>query len=442
MKLGVVGPDESLLLVREVIEKDRIPIEMVPLQYRRYTEALAMVEQQQPSLDALFFTGTLPFRYVSRFVRPTVPWEHVPNNMLSVAYALIKAAFIEGADLSRISTDSYTRRMFLEAYQETGLDAENAVILCAADRIFSEDYIDYLVDYHCGCFRSGQVSCCFTGICEVRNRLSQQGIPAAMVQISYETIALQIHKLRMQCAENLPVPDGSDPRITVMAVALRYPEEHTIFGQNAIALLQQKNRIAEMIYAFAQAIGAAIVQDNEGRFLLFSSGSRLEIETDRFSRISLLDQLCELDLIEQAAIGIGAGDDCQQAKLCAETALRKAYSTRTSCAFLVRRQTVYGPIMPFSSRQGETPARQRLLEISARSGISLRSLEQIELAIRQYGMEYATPVQLSQISGINPRNLNRILQKLEDAGYLSVVGKESRVGMGRPGRIIKLHFIE
>ena len=40
------------------------------------------------------------------------------------------------------------------------------------------------------------------------------------------------------------------------------------------------------------------------------------------------------------------------------------------------------------------------------------------------------------------RNREDFLKQLEDAGYVSVVGKESRVSLGRPGRIIKIHFAE
>lgn len=97
--------------------------------------------------------------------------------------------------------------------------------------------------------------------------------------------------------------------------------------------------------------------------------------------------------------------------------------------------------MPSAPRQ-QAPGQNRLLEISARSGISLRSLELLELVVRQYGLEYATPAQLCAVSGISPRNMNRILNKLEDAGYVAVVGKESRVSLGRPGRIIKISFTE
>ena len=136
------------------------------------------------------------------------------------------------------------------------------------------------------------------------------------------------------------------------------------------------------------------------------------------------------------------GESNQTAKFNAESALRNAHRAKMTCAFMVREQTIYGPITPFSHRRVQSSSQQRLLEISARSGVSLRSLEQLETVVRQYGMEYATPAQLSKISGINSRNMNRILNKLEDAGYVSVVGKESRVSLGRPGRIIKIHFAE
>lgn len=441
MKIGVVGPAESLELIQSVIKKDRIPIEVVELEYQVYTQAAAMVEQQQPFLDALFFAGPLPFRYVSNYVRPTIPWEYVPPNMLSVAYALIKATITEKANLSRISTDSYTRQMFSEAYEEIGIEIEDFTILCAADRIFREGYIDYLEEFHYNCYHSGQATCCITGICEVKQRLKQRGVPTAMVQISYETIALQINKLRLSYAERaLSMGDGA--MMAVIAVSVTLVEDHTIFSQSPIALLQRKNKIAEIVYTFAQTLGSAVVQDQEGRFFLFSSQKLLEIETENFHRIRLMDQLATTELVSQVYMGIGVGETSQLAKYHAETALRNAYSSRTTCSYLVRGQSIYGPIVPFSPAQPQAPTQQHLLSISKRAGISLRSLEQLELVIRQYGLEYVTPVQLSQLSGLSARNMNRILNRLEDAGFVTVVGKETRVDMGRPGRIIKIQFTE
>ena len=442
MKLGVVGPENSVELIKTVIEKDWIPVELVPLQYNAYTEALELVEKHQPDVDAIFFSGPLPFQYVSRYVHPLVPWEYIPNNMLSVAYALIKAAFVEKADISKISTDSFTRQMFLEAYREIGLNADSVTIRSASDRVFTDDYIDYLVEHHRNCYKSGLTHCCVTGICEVEQRLKREGIPTAMAQISHESIALYINKLRLTYSEHIQSINEPNRQITVILLDISYVEEHTIFSQSTVALLQRKNKIAEMIYTFAQALGAAIVQDNEGRFLIFSSGERFEIDSDRYRRIRILDQLSQLDLIDHVSVGIGVGESNQSAKFNAESALRNAHRAKINCAFMVREKTIYGPITPFSHRRTQSYSQQRLVEISTQSGVSLRSLEQIETVVRQYGMEYATPAQLSKISGINPRNMNRILNKLEDAGYVSVVGKESRVSLGRPGRIIKIHFTE
>jgi len=441
MKLGVVGPAESVDLIRTVIERDWIPAEMVPLQYDEYTEASDMVKQHQPKLDAVFFSGELPFQYVSRYVHPLIPWEHITNSTLSVAYALLKATFMEKADISKISTDSITRQMFLEAYQEIGFDASKVTILDASERIFSKDYIHYLIEHHRSRYYSGQASCCITGICEVQQRLKQEGIPTTMAQISLESIALHINKLRLKCREDLLSFNGLKAKTTVIIIDIKYVEEHTIFSQSIVALLQRKNKIAEMVYAFAQELGAAIVQDNEGRFLIFSSEERFEIESDQYRHIRILDQLSQMDLIDRAAIGIGVGENNQRAKFSSESALRRAYGAKINCAFLVRDQTVHGPIIPFFSNN-KVPSQQRLLDISARSGVGIRSIELLETAVRQYGMEYATPTQLSKISGISTRNLNRILNKLEAAGFISVVGKESRVGQGRPGRIIKIQFTE
>ena len=61
MKIGVIGPQDSVLMVINEVEKTNIAVECTPLIYSHYRETQEIVEKNQDESDGLLFTGTTPF---------------------------------------------------------------------------------------------------------------------------------------------------------------------------------------------------------------------------------------------------------------------------------------------------------------------------------------------------------------------------------------------
>ena len=78
--------------------------------------------------------------------------------------------------------------------------------------------------------------------------------------------------------------------------------------------------------------------------------------------------------------------------------------------------------------------------IAERCKVSVGVICKIDTIMRRNGLEYITPTKLAKLYGGNERNLLRILNKLEKAGYVRIIGKEQRSMPGRPGRLIQFNF--
>ena len=105
--------------------------------------------------------------------------------------------------------------------------------------------------------------------------------------------------------------------------------------------------------------------------------------------------------------------------------------------------TIAGPLTyeaaPFAS-QPASAANKRLLEISVRSQIGMNTLKKLESILQEYAIDVTTPQKIAELMNMSPRNMNRLLAKLEDSGYVKVAGKETRGSSGRPSRLIRFHF--
>ncbi|MGL5347499.1 MAG: winged helix-turn-helix transcriptional regulator, partial [Peptostreptococcaceae bacterium] len=64
----------------------------------------------------------------------------------------------------------------------------------------------------------------------------------------------------------------------------------------------------------------------------------------------------------------------------------------------------------------------------------------IESIIKQYNITTITPNELAEFCGVSTRSINRIITKLEDKGYIRIVGKKTNTSNGRPSRLIEIDF--
>ena len=85
-------------------------------------------------------------------------------------------------------------------------------------------------------------------------------------------------------------------------------------------------------------------------------------------------------------------------------------------------------------------ANKRLLEISLRSQVGMNTLKKIESLLQEYAIEVTTPQRMAELMNMSPRNMNRLLAKLEECGYVKIAGKETRGSSGRPSRLIRFYF--
>ena len=436
MRIAVVGPDLSVSRILTVARQVRLPVDLLPCIYDHYTESAALLNRCQASCHAVLFTGETPYEYALHHTAATCPWEYLKDQKAEFAYALLKAVQIEKKDISRISLDSHNRRTFSEAFQEIGFSPQNIVTISATDQQ-SEDYIAQLVEFHRTCYRSGAVTCCVAGMTAVYQQLLQDGIPTIYIERSEDSILSTLQHLMLSTQESI-----SD-QIAVLAVEFRTPVEPMAYQRSSLQELSRRSRLLECLLRFAQSVGAALFQDGSQRCFLVTRERDLADETQNLRAIPLLRQLDEQCAPQSAAIGIGVGKNAAVARQCAELALRQALAIPESCAFVYQNgRPLSGPIFSSTENVSEETVDKALLTLSEETGIGIDTLGRLDNILRRYGSQAITSAKLADEYGISIRSMNRILARLEEAGRVTIVGKEAHTGRGRPGRLIKIHLLK
>jgi DNA-binding MarR family transcriptional regulator len=229
--------------------------------------------------------------------------------------------------------------------------------------------------------------------------------------------------------------------MVVLSIEQDLPNEYALVRENEYLLALETMKITEEVYLFAQRIQAAVVEREFGKFLLFTTRNLLEFETGNLQQLSLLKPQSGLRF-GTLSVGIGYGETAREAKYNAGLGLLRAKKNGGSQAFKVENNAYFGPIQP------EAPSgtdQQKALQIDGQfqkiadtAGISLNSVLKLQWIIDREKTDSFTSRELAGHFGVSQRSMHRLVEKLEHAGFLRIVGRNVRTAKGRPSRVVQL----
>ena len=437
MRIGIIGPQATVDEVLTAVSTSGLFVECVPLVYSSYKETVELVERNENNVDGFLFTGTTPFRYASKYLSPKQQWEYLPRNTTSFLCALLKAAYINNYGISSISVDSYDELFIRKAYAEIGLTGEDIKIIESPYNIFNEDYEMKVAEFHYDNFKSGRSNVCVTGLKSIQELLKKKNVPVVKLSPTAELIIQQINKMRL--LHKLTLSEKNI--VAVIAFSVSFEIENSYYGKSELHMFMSRNKVTEIIYAFAQRIGAAVETHENGVYHAYTTKDVVETETNGFSSFNILHSIGIINGVKSVSIGIGLGKTSLDAKYNAKIGQSRAEKCGINCFFIVKDDhEVVGPITDVGEKTDEKVLDKHLYEISRRTGIGMNKLYKLERAVRKYGSNVFISKDLARECNMTHNSMNRLLLKLEESGYAKVVGKQPTSNTGRPSRLIRLNF--
>lgn len=437
MKIGVIGSRNSIDIVKKIITKGYFFVQPEFFTFCNYGEVIDILKEYEHEMDAILFTGYTTFKYASNFLKPSVPWEYIPRDRMSLVYAIIKAIYTNQYDISRISIDSYDENVVYETYKEIGFEKDNIHIYMSRYNILEDNYFDNLVEFHTNCYKSRSVNLCVTCIFDVYEMLVNNNIPCVHVDYSKDIVMEYVNKLRLR--HQLKISE--DSILVTINIRVDMIEENSIYSKNELQKLQYRNKIHEFVYSYAQRIEAATIKLTDDSYYIFTTKSVIENDTQGFKNFKLLNKIHNDDTVNSVYIGVGLGDTPLESKYNAEVAMKKSEKSNVDCVFIIDKDNkVTGPITSATKYTEDKKIDSHLINISEQTGVGISTIYKIESVMKQYNITSITPNELAQKCEISSRSINRIITKLEDKGYIRVVGKKIHTANGRPSRLIQIDF--
>jgi len=440
LNLGIVGHSRSIKIINNIIDENFSDISYKNIKFENTTEisnVIKSIKIQESCLDALLFTGKIPYTIINAAMLSTLPWVYIRNDESQLLTALLKATIINNYDISNISVDSYNRKAINKIYKNIGFDESKTNIFIPSSDIFKGNIVKSLELFHTKNYYSNNISCCITGLSSVYISLKEKNIPCIKLDPTLDIIKQTIRHLELKREAKI----NEKSQTVVISIEIDPINEFSLINENEYQMLLEKTNVTQEIYIFAQKIQATVVEVGLKQYLLFCTKSILETETQNFQNLDIINDVSK-NTSSTISIGIGYGITVREAKYNAQKGMKKAKNSNGNMAFIVYNKKIIGPIVSTEKNieNDNMIIDKKYNEIASETNISINTIFKLHCLIDELKKKSFTSHELANHLEISPRSMNRIINKLELNGYSKIIGKKIISKAGRPSRIIKLMF--
>lgn len=436
-RIGIIGHIDNVNRIQKVIKNKFDQIEGVPLDIQDLIQiptTAQYLKEHMDEIDGIIFTGKTIYDIMNHAMHSHNPWVFLENDESQLQRILLTAVHKNGMKINNISIDSYTRKTIDQIYSDFGLSSDEYTAIISDVDIFQDTFLEDLYQFHKENCERHPDFIAITGISSVYKRLQAEGIPSMLLTPNKNAIQTTLHNL----LEKIDYQDMAVSQIVVVSMEIDTSSEYDMSSENEYSLMLRKTRITEEVYKFAQRIQAAVVETGKN-YLLFTTKQIVEFETKNLRELAVLSAIKEKTK-NTVSVGIGFGITAREAKANAVLGKDKSLKMGGNQCFVVydRKHMERITQVDKASTSSISPIDLSFKDISEKTGVSINNIYQLKCVMDIYKKDTFTSLELSEEFGNSLRSMNRIIEKLETAGYVEVVGKKIVGKAGRPSRILRL----
>lgn len=427
-KIAVIGPQD--IVTKCISLQSSFPsLNLQPFIYQSDQETSDIVMQLGDDIQYILFGGPIPSNNVANLEKvKAMPTSYIPFHGSSLLRALFHAQQI-GA-LYKFSYDTVSVDLLVEAFEELALPKRPGHIM----EIHPDQDGLFLASYHQALFEQGETIGAVTSSAICYSILQKNCIPCIKITPLISTIREALEKVELTCDSMHNIAN----QVSVGIISIKKCEKFA--RMNVEQNKQWPLKLEQFVSRFVKKLDGQYVKKSPTLFLFFTTRAMIEKQTDSFSTFPSFFKKEELPADVLFSLGVGIGGTTNSASKSAFVALKEAEKYLENCLFVVEEtQKVIGPITQktYSQSIDLRTTDAHLLAIAQKASVSTKTLSRVFNAIKQVGDEF-TVNEIAPYMGVSIKNMQRICRKLETAGALVVVGKETLEAKGKPRRIFRI----
>ncbi len=431
MKIALLGSKHSISKEKPLIQSRFSDIDLIPIEYERYTDCVAILRERQHEFDGILFPGPYARNYAEKHLEPTCPWEHILYDKDCIAGTMLQVALKYGAGTT-VSVDCISRNYMQPLFDLYDLPANSLNILYTQSNDIADfNYFGNLLNAHIYNYFHDKAQVCITGFSEIISELAKRDIPCIRWLPTEIGIISAMNKLYAKIT-NVQAKSNTAVLIMYIDTHVSSPDEN-----DACEELLKDYEAANIAKSLAARLNSTLILRRDGAYMIYCDKSILEFETDNYQGLFFSNLTLRHTLLN-FSVGIGLGETVKSATDNAYRAYSKSLELRDSVAYMAFNSLdMVGPI-PIRQRVSiESTNSKDFAGILEKMGCGRENARKLATVIESNPSKRFTTKELANLTGISLRSITRTIQLLEDAGYCREAGRQIGASSGRPAKVLE-----
>ncbi|SDK91162.1 hypothetical protein SAMN05660337_1677 [Maridesulfovibrio ferrireducens] len=425
MKIGCIGPSDSVELIKEVVGRCCPEITLLTYVRERIADSWEVLEECQRETKGILFTGIGVQEAAKARGDVTRPYRHIPRGGYSLLRVLSEM-LRRGIKSGKVSIDVVSDDILTEVVKEFGVEFENIHSMPFAIHHGEQDYLDR----HIELYENGQTDAIVTGFGYIYKELKEKGLPVFRLYAS----TLQIRDSLEKLVDKINSRNLRSAGIAIQLVKLKSITRNSI---NQYDDMKNGGIFYLELLEYVRAIQGSLFNFGTEEYVIFSTRGIIEspLHRDHFRRLLAWGR--DRNIIFSSGIGIGS--TAFEAEKSARKALDNAIKLPKGGFYIVEGQHIRGPIGEQDELKYKTHiVDSKFLKMSSEIGISPSYLDKIKALMTKSHKDTFDSTDLAACLGIGERSARRVLKKFLDSGYAELNGTEVSAQVGRPKKMVRI----
>ena len=425
MRIALIGVENRINEILDLIEQINYPLDIVPLPYQHYQQVTSLVKTLE-NIDGILFSGYFPYSVAREHLDDGMPAEYLEFNET----CLIKLFYTEyrGEAPRLISIDTLTAPTISQIYRELDLPLDDFNVL-ARDKSLT---VEKVAAFHEQNYRNNPQLKIITGWYSSHQLLLKAGYPSFLLRHTYFSVMGGLN--RIMTAVNFKNSSANHPAVCILRID-DLPKVRKTIG-NEIKVQKLIYRFMEFLLDFQEKLLSFNFESGGDRYAFPTTRKLIEDYTEQFSDFPLLYEV-STRFNFTISVGIGFGLNQMSAYGRARDALALAMQTGNTVKILTDNGQILTPLGKDHLDYRTKTFDRTTLELSEKTGIGPANISKIKNIMARLSSQHLTAYDLSKALGVTMRSGTRLMSQLHDAGYAKEAGME-QPSRGRPRKIYKI----
>ncbi|MBS5787005.1 MAG: transcriptional regulator [Clostridioides difficile] len=428
MILGIIGPEDSSMKIKECINKLNLGLKINLYIREKVHQAIEVMEICDKECDAFIFTGCGVYEAVNEKFELNKPHSFVSRGGTSITKALWEVKN-SGIEYDKISLDVVEQEELVDTLTELDIDLDRVY-----SKPFSSDcHEDEYVKWHIDLYENKKTDIMLTGFGGVYNELKNLGYPVYRLQATVPAIKSSYEKLN----SSYKLKKAKNSQIAVEVLRLiDYGDEKEKYYSDMLKMAEIDKKVIE----YVRELQGSIFKFGRDEYVVFAHKGAVE-NIDNYSILfDLKKDIKSMGFV--LCIGIGIGLTAYQAEAHAYKSIKRCEDSSEKEIFLIdEKENIKGPLKSKNQLSYSlASADKNILLISEKTGLSCESISKIMSLNKTRQSNVYDSKEFADYLNISERSARRILNKIVSANYGRIYAKESSNGVGRPRHLIEISF--